>query len=849
MASRRFQLLPVVGVLFIFPFLAASSHAQSTQGWLDEVESLITPREREAFLELDDEADRQAFIQRFWQARDPYPETSRNEAQERWEERLQEARRCWSEPWDDRARVFLVSGEPSSTFQTGCAGVPLEIWDYEARFQVKYRTLLVFVIDETGAAHLWRSGEGPDLTAAASGPCAAEPRFTQASLWVRLVGRDGYASVIQRALSPPKPKEWVSSFRPAAAAVPRNHRPALPARLDVAFPGRLGEGLVRVLVAPGAPMGSMGPMGPLGTITPLPSGPGDLVVTGRILRGDETVDSFRYRFNALPTAGGVGAWPLAFERRLRPGHYKLEVELDAEASGNRFVGERELAVPEPGIGEPVPADVPAPANGPTYAVTAPAPASQPEPQLSPEVQRLFAEADASLAAPRPGLHILVPGGKLLAGVQRFEVRVERAAGLSEAEQIERVAFALDGRPVLTRNRPPYVAQIDLGHAPGPHRLAVQGLNRRGDVLASDELALNAGAQRFAVRFVEPRPGGFYQGSLRAQVKVEAPEDHGVDRVELYLGDSRVATLYQPPFVQPLLLPEAMKTGYVRAVAYLSDGTSAEDLVLLNTSAAVEKMDIRLVELYTHVFDAAGKPVEGLGPGQFRVLEDGVRQTIRRVERVQDTPLRLVTLIDNSASMQPRLEASREAALQFLRRALRPRDEAAVITFNRAPRVAVGLTGNLAALEEGFSGLMAEEETSLYDSLIFSLYYLGGAPGQRAVLLLSDGMDRTSGFHFEDALECARRAGIAVYAIGIDLPQDAAVQRLARLATETGGRSFFLEDLGDLDRAYAEIERDLRSRYRISYQSSNTRPGDGFRAVRVEVAKPALEARTISGYYP
>ena len=44
------------------------------------VDPLITTREREVFLHLTNEGDRQALIQRFWQARDPYPETVRNEA-------------------------------------------------------------------------------------------------------------------------------------------------------------------------------------------------------------------------------------------------------------------------------------------------------------------------------------------------------------------------------------------------------------------------------------------------------------------------------------------------------------------------------------------------------------------------------------------------------------------------------------------------------------------------------------------------------------------------------------------------------------------------------------------------
>jgi Ca-activated chloride channel family protein len=582
---------------------------------------------------------------------------------------------------------------------------------------------------------------------------------------------------------------------------------------------------VRILVAPGELPEQVARM--LGDSR-------EVFVSGRILRGGETVDSFRYRFDAPPAA--AGARPLAFERRLRPGRYKLEVELDSPAAGSSFVGERELAVPS------VPAAV-------SMSAAAPAPPAPPVPQPSPEAQHLFAEADAALAAPRPGVRILAPEGKLIAGVQRIEARVDRVAGLPDAEQIERVAFSLDGRPLLTRNRAPYVAEIDLGRTPRSHRLVVEGMNGRGEVLAKDQLELNAGGQRFATRLVEPQPGKQYRRSLRARVEVEAPADQALDRVELYLGEKRVATLYQPPFSQPLTLPDSGDIGYVRAVAYLADGTATEDTVLLNSPSTPEKMDIRLVELYTHVVDRAGKPVEGLDAGEVHVFEDGVRQSVRQVERVEDAPLRLVTLIDNSASMRPRLEPARQAALQFLRRTLRPRDQAAVITFNRSPHVAVGLTADLKALEDGLSGLMADEETSLYDSLIFSLQYLGGAAGQRAVLLLSDGEDHTSTFGFAEALESARRAGIAVYAIGIDLPKGGPTEHLAKLAAETGGRSFFLRSTGDLDRAYQEIERDLRSRYRISYQSSNTKASDAFRVVRVELARPGVEARTISGYYP
>jgi Ca-activated chloride channel family protein len=816
-----------------FTFLTAPGALQAAvqaddaqvRSWLREVDLLITPREREVFQGLKTPADREAFIQRFWQVRDPYPETPRNEARERWEERLAEVRTRWSDLQDDRSRVFLVNGEPSEVFQTHCAGQTLQVWTYQPQFQTRFRMTLVFHLADGAPARLWRTGDTPDLSSLNLGDCAADASFAEAATWIRRVGKDTYDVVLQRALASPKPREWLSSFRPAAPEGRARAR-SLPARLDVDFPGRQGEGIVRIRVAPGELPEQVSRM--LGDSR-------EVFVSGRILRGNEMVDSFRYRFDAPRAAG---ARPLAFERRLGPGRYKLEVELDAPAAGSSFVGERELAVPS----------VPAAINV-ANAAAAPAPPAPPAPSPSPELQQMFAEADAALAAPRPGVRILAPEGKLIAGVQRIEARVDRAAGLPDAEQIERVTFSLDGRPLLTRNRAPYVAEIDLGRTPRSHRLAVEGVNGRGEVLAKDQLELNAGGQRFAARLVEPQPGKQYHQSLRARVEVEAPTDQALDRVELYLGEKRVATLYQPPFSQPLTLPDSGEIGYVRAVAYLADGTATEDTVLLNSPSTPEKMDIRFVELYTHVVDRAGKPVEGLGAGEVHVFEDGVRQSVRLVERVEDAPLRLVTLIDNSASMRPRLEPARQAALQFLRRTLRPRDQAAVITFNRSPHVAVGLTGDLKALEDGLSGLMADEETSLYDSLIFSLQYLGGAPGQRAVLLLSDGEDHTSTFGFAEALESARRAGIAVYAIGIDLPRGTPTEHLAKLAAETGGRSFFLRGTGELDRAYQEIERDLRSRYRISYQSSNTTPGDAFRAVRVELARPGVEARTISGYYP
>ena len=178
----------------------------------------------------------------------------------------------------------------------------------------------------------------------------------------------------------------------------------------------------------------------------------------------------------------------------------------------------------------------------------------------------------------------------------------------------------------------------------------------------------------------------------------------------------------------------------------------------------------------------------------------------------------------------------------------PRDRAAIITFNRFPTLAVKLTNDLRELGGGLAGLTPEGETSLYDSVMFGLYYFTGIKGQRALLLLSDGRDEGSRFSFEETLEYARRAGVTLYSVGLSLREGSARSDLRRLADETGGRSFFINDIQELPEIYDLIQQELRSQYLLAFQSSSTDESDGFRTLEVKTRRD-LDVKTISGYYP
>ena len=193
---------------------------------------------------------------------------------------------------------------------------------------------------------------------------------------------------------------------------------------------------------------------------------------------------------------------------------------------------------------------------------------------------------------------------------------------------------------------------------------------------------------------------------------------------------------------------------------------------------------------------------------------------------------------------------RRAVHRFLGEVLTPRDRAALITFNDAPTLAVRFTSDTEILAGGMTGLEAEGETALYDSIIFALHYLSGGSGKRAIVVLTDGEDSASTYSFEDAIEFARHTGVAIYAIGMGFSSDPQSRSsLRQLAGETGGESFFIEGVGQLERVYGEIQQELRSQYLIAYQSSQIGKGREFRRVEVKVERKGIEAKTIRGYFP
>ncbi len=847
-------------------------------GWLAAVEHLMLDAEYETFLALPEDAHREHFIRRFWEVRADHPAGWRNRALERWRRNVDRVSRQFESFDSDRARAMLLTGRPERVTALRRCTAPLrglEIWSFSP-WQIEAQTdreqtegfyLLFFVDgDEEGgfflrhwsredgfAALMWEEKveeveevkeveedpwtkerllelaagcSGWDPQAAATTAAAMEAALDEIELFQRLRPRfpdagwlDDFAIEVAAGAAEPVSGSAEFLFLGSHEGGPASRGPAH--RLTLVR-GRIELPSARVGRTEGGFLFDR------------------LVLTGDVWAEGRLVDDFRVEHHLSGRAPG-GDLALEFYRLLEPGTYTMSLRLeDAEGFGLvRAV--QPLEVPLVGLAQP-----------------ATAPAGERSRRAGPREAGPLSELtqdDVAVATSFPSVELLSLGKDLVVG--EVEVRALTTGG-----GIVRVDFLLDGELAASAAEAPFAAELRLGRIPRRHRLAALARDRDAHVVARDEVVLNGGPHRFALRLVEPVPGA---GGRRAQAVVEVPEQETLERVELYFGETLLATLYQPPFLHPLPGRIAGGARFVRAVAYLGNGESVEDLVLLDVPGTVEEIDVRLVELYTSVLDPRGRFVLGLGADAFRVLEDGAPQELVRFETIDRLPIHVALLMDISGSMKPRLEIATESALRFFETVLDPaKDRAALLTFNHVVRLRVPFTHDLERLRYGVTDLAAWQWTRLHDAVIHAGHYFGGLGGKRALVLLSDGVDTKSSFLFKHALEHSLRSGVAVYPIAVDLVDPLTRKQLKQLAAETGGSFYSVDAVEQLDEVYRRLEEELRSQYLLVYHAPDAHR-DAFRTVEVRVTdqrqpgerlqmsppapQGALRARTIHGYYP
>ena len=154
--------------------------------------------------------------------------------------------------------------------------------------------------------------------------------------------------------------------------------------------------------------------------------------------------------------------------------------------------------------------------------------------------------------------------------------------------------------------------------------------------------------------------------------------------------------------------------------------------------------------------------------------------------------------------RPRLATARSAArvLSCLRFTPRPMSATRRASSRNSLRQSFPSTDR-AAQFEALARIDAFGTTGLYDAVVRAIELTQPAKGRRALVLLSDGVDRYSTATAERALEQARRSDVIVYPVAVAASPSSFFERLAVL---TGGGALHVPDPGELSKTLRRVAR-------------------------------------------
>ena len=268
-----------------------------------------------------------------------------------------------------------------------------------------------------------------------------------------------------------------------------------------------------------------------------------------------------------------------------------------------------------------------------------------------------------------------------------------------------------------------------------------------------------------------------------------------------------------------------------------------------------RVDVNLVLVPVTVTDSMNHTVTTLKKEDFALYEDNKRQEVRYFS-TEDLPISVAILLDVSKSMSNKIDAEREAIVEFFNNA-NPDDEYFAIAFSDRPRLLADSTRSIDQIQRQ---LLAEEPsgpTALLDAVYLAVSKLRSARYERkAILILSDGGDNASRYRLREIKSMVRESDVEIYAVGLfetfffnTIEEKLGKEWLGEITDATGGRTITVQNREKVPEAAAIISHAMRNQYVLGYRptsAANTK----WRKIKVRITssdEPPLRAYYKRGY--
>jgi VWFA-related protein len=318
--------------------------------------------------------------------------------------------------------------------------------------------------------------------------------------------------------------------------------------------------------------------------------------------------------------------------------------------------------------------------------------------------------------------------------------------------------------------------------------------------------------------------------------------------------------------------------------------------------------VKVVNVPATVRNKKGELVKNLTKDDFVLTEDDHPQDIKYFVLENDLPITIGLLVDTSLSQRHVLGAERTASYDFLNQMLhQEKDRACVIHFDHEVEMLQDLTSDHKKLEDSLKLLQTPGDndsgggggyghghghgggTLLYDAVyLASNEVMKKQQGHKALILLTDGVDRGSKETLEDAIEAAQRADTLVYSIffadhdehgggygggygghggwggggpmgggpmgggGRRRPPEEGrpdgKKVLIQISKETGAHMFEVSKKLAIDMVYAQIEDELRNQYSLGYTPEGVDAALGYHKLTLTTKQKDLLVQARDGFY-
>jgi VWFA-related protein len=249
-------------------------------------------------------------------------------------------------------------------------------------------------------------------------------------------------------------------------------------------------------------------------------------------------------------------------------------------------------------------------------------------------------------------------------------------------------------------------------------------------------------------------------------------------------------------------------------------------------------------------------VPNLKPNNFKVFEDGVEQKVSGFKRVE-APITALMLCEFAGSNYTYAfnYDMLNAAWSFAEQ-LRPQDYVALMTFDMRTQIVTDFTQDKRQVQEAIRTLRVPgfNERNLFDALYEAEDRLSRIEGRKYIILVASGRDTLSKLTYDQILKKVKNTpDITIFAISTggalraitegrggfsgqmrDIDYLQADNEMKTFAKLTGGDWYSPRFEAEFPDIFADVNRNIRSKYQLVYHPLNAKQDGTYRKLRVEL---------------